>query len=75
MIKKTNLPKLSRNDKVDILFYLKHEVLPHIFDSCIPVMKDVSEKDRKFTKIWSKRQEVLYKQALEMVVKEIQKEI
>lgn len=67
--------KLTRADKEGVLYYLKHEVLPHIFDMCIPVMKDVSAKDQDFSDIWIERQETLYKQALEVVAKEITKEI
>ncbi len=67
--------KLTQADKEDILYYLKHEVLPHVFDTCIPPMKDVSAKEEDFSDIWIQRQEVLYKQALEVLVKEIYKEI
>jgi hypothetical protein len=75
MIKTTTPVKLTKTDKEDILYYLKHEVLPHVFNSCIPPMKDVSAKVEDFSDIWIQRQEALYQQALEVLVKEISKEI
>ena len=75
MNKKTITVKLTQADKKDILYYLKHEVLPHVFDSCIPPMKDVSAQEEDFSNIWMERQEALYQQALEVLVKEISKEI
>ncbi len=74
-MKKLSTIKLSKADKEDILYYMKHEVLPHIWDNCIPPMKDVSAKGDDFSDIWGQRQEVLFKQALEIVAKEISKEI
>jgi hypothetical protein len=75
MNKKTSTIKLTQADKKDILYYLKHDVLPHIFNSNIPPMKDVSAQEEDFSDIWIQRQEALYQQALKIVAKEISKEI
>ena len=58
--------KLSSEQKENLRDYIKQEVISHVFNLCVPDMKDV-DPSCNYEAIWVERQDVLHQQAIRYI--------